>query len=413
MKQTDVSATLTLLTPEAVRQRCFEVFLAAEANALNFFQLNKENFDAAVELVVSEINYNYPNGNVPFHSRWRHFEYGGQDFWHDASFALVENTKAEVARARIDLAVISVLLDAGAGPDWSFLDAESGLTFGRSEGLAISSLRLFESGLLSQNGLDNPLRVDSAQLKNITPKILASALQVSESNPLVGLEERAKLLNKLGQALVKHKHIFEFGGALRPGNLYDYFLQRQEKGVLAAREILIAILEGMGEIWPDGVWVNGIAIGDVAYHEAVKRSDTTDGIVPFHKLSQWMSYSLIEPLQAAGITIIDLDTLTGLAEYRNGGLFIDTGTISLRDITQIEKVHDPKSPLIVEWRALTVTLLDQLAEQIRQCTNTNSESMPLVSILQGGTWSAGRRIAQALRSDASPPLRLKSRGTIF
>jgi len=118
-------------------------------------------------------------------------------------------------------------------------------------------------------------------------------------------------------------------------------------------------------------------------------------------------------LQLAGIKIIHLDALTGLAEYRNGGLFIDTGTISLRDKTEMETLHDPKSPLIVEWRALTVTLLDQLAEQIRRHTNTNAESMPLVSILQGGTWSAGRRIAQRLRSDASPPLRLKSRGTIF
>ncbi|MEK9606058.1 MAG: DUF1688 family protein [Gammaproteobacteria bacterium] len=413
MKQTDVSATLTLLTPEAVRQRCLEVFAAAEANALNFFQLNKENFDAALELVVAEITSNYPNGKVPFHSRWRHFEYGDQDFWFETSSALVNHSKAEVARRQIDLAVISVLLDAGAGPGWSYADSKSGITFDRSEGLAIASLRLFESGLLSLNGSDDPLRVDALPLKNITPEILASLFQVSETNSLVGLEERANLLNRLGQALVKHTHIFESGGALRPGNLYDYLLQRQENGVLAAREILIAILEGMGEIWPDGSWVDGIAIGDAAWHEAIKRSDITDGIVPFHKLSQWMSYSLIEPLQLAGMKIVNLDALTGLAEYRNGGLFIDTGTISLRDKAQMENVHDPKSPLIVEWRALTVTLLDQLAEQIRQHMNTNSESMPLVSILQGGTWSAGRRIAQQLRADATPPLRLKSRGTIF
>ncbi len=413
MKQNDAHATLALLTPEAVRERCKEVFIAAEENALNFFQLNRENFNAAVDLVITEITSNYPNGKVPFHSRWRHFEYGARDFWHEASVTLMENSKAEIARRQIDLAVISVLLDAGSGPDWNFVDPKSGATFGRSEGLAIASLRLFEGGVLSQNGLDDPLRVDAAPLINITPKILASVFQVGENNPLVGLEERAKLLNELGQALIRHKHMFEFGDALRPGNLYDYFLQRQEKGVLAAREILIAILKSMGEIWPDGSWVDNIAIGDAAYHEAVKRSDITDRIVPFHKLSQWMSYSLIEPLQLAGIKIIHLDALTGLAEYRNGGLFIDTGTISLRDKTEMETLHDPKSPLIVEWRALTLTLLDQLAEQIRRHTNTNAESMPLVSILQGGTWSAGRRIAQRLRSDASPPLRLKSRGTIF
>ena len=79
----------------------------------------------------------------------------------------------------------------------------------------------------------------------------------------------------------------------------------------------------------------------------------------------------------------------------------------------MEVVHDPKSPLVVEWRALTVVLLDKLAEKIRRSTNTDSGSMPLASILQGGTWSAGRRIAQQLRANGVPPLQLNSRGTIF
>ena len=110
---------------------------------------------------------------------------------------------------------------------------------------------------------------------------------------------------------------------------------------------------------------------------------------------------------------ISFDVLTGLAEYRNGGLFIDSKTISIKDSTQFEIVHDLKSPLVVEWRALTVVLLDKLAEQIRLQTNTNSESMPLASILQGGTWSAGRRIAHKFRANGSPPLNVNSRGTIF
>ena len=152
MRQNDVSATLALLTPEAVRQRCHEIFEAAESNALSFFQLNIENFDSAVTLVLAEIAANYPNGVVPFHSRWRHFENCNRNFWHEASSSLLKDSKDEIARAQIDLAVISVLLDAGAGPDWSFNDVRSGLIFNRSEGLAIASLRLFESGVLSQRG---------------------------------------------------------------------------------------------------------------------------------------------------------------------------------------------------------------------------------------------------------------------
>ena len=255
--------------------------------------------------------------------------------------------------------------------------------------------------------------MDAAALQALTPEMLAMEFQVSPSNQLLGLEDRAKLLNRLGESLVKKRHMFEADGAFRPGNIFDYLSQSQVMGVLEARDILIAILQGMGEIWPDGSWLHTIAIGDAGYHEAVKRSDITDGIVPFHKLSQWMSYSLIEPLQEAGFKVNNLDALTGLAEYRNGGLFIDTKAISLKDRTQLEVVHDPKSPLVVEWRALTVVLLDKLAEKIRRSTNTDSRSMPLASILQGGTWSAGRRIAQQLRANGVPPLQLNSRGTIF
>ena len=413
MKSGDLNVIETLLTPEAVRQRCSQVFEAAEANGSKYFHIHNENFDAAVDLVESEIISNYPNGKVPFHSRWRHFEFDNQNFWQKAALKLAKKSKNEIARSQIDLAVISVLLDAGAGTSWRYKDLQTGLKFSRSEGLAIASLRLFESGVLSQSGLDDPLRVDAASLQALTPEILAMEFQVSQSNQLLGLEDRAKLLNRLGDTLLKQKHIFEAEGTFRPGNLFDYLTRSQVTGVLEARDILIAVLHGMGEIWPDGSWIDNVAIGDAGYHEVVKRSDITDGIVPFHKLSQWMSYSLIEPLQEAGFKVNNLDALTGLAEYRNGGLFIDTKAISLKDRTQLEIVHDPKSPLVVEWRALTVVLLDKLAEKIRRSTNTDSGSMPLASILQGGTWSAGRRIAQQLRANGVPPLKLNSRGTIF
>ena len=413
MRRDDIIATLTLLTPEAVRQRCHEVFEAAEANGSKYFHINDVNLDAAVDLVEREIISNYPNGKVPFHSRWRHFEFENKNFWQKTALKLTKRSKNEIARSQIDLAVVSVLLDAGAGSSWRYKDSQTGLNFSRSEGLAIASLRLFESGVLSQSGLDDPLRVDAASLQALTPEILAMEFQVSQSNQLLGLEDRVKLLNRLGDTLLKQKHIFEAEGTFRPGNLFDYLTRSQVTGVLEARDILIAVLQGMGEIWPDGSWIDNVAIGDAGYHEVVKRSDITDGIVPFHKLSQWMSYSLIEPLQEAGFKVNNLDALTGLAEYRNGGLFIDTKAISLKDRTQLEVVHDPKSPLVVEWRALTVVLLDKLAEKIRRSTNTDSGSMPLASILQGGTWSAGRRIAQQLRANGVPPLQLNSRGTIF
>ena len=112
--------------------------------------------------------------------------------------------------------------------------------------------------------------------------------------------------------------------------------------------------------------------------------------MPLHKLSQWLAYSLIEPLQWAGISVTDIDGLTGLAEYRNGGLFVDTGVLALRDPADAARQHDVASTLVVEWRALTVALLDRLADALRRRLNMDATSLPLAKVLEGGTWAAGR-----------------------
>ena len=144
-----------------------------------------------------------------------------------------------------------------------------------------------------------------------------------------------------------------------------------------------------------------------------KTDRTTDGWVPFHKLSQWMSYSLLEPLQWAGVTVTGLDALTGLPEYRNGGLLIDGGVIKPRDPRLLAKTWKPQDEFIIEWRALTVVLLDELAVLVRARLGKTAEELPLACILEGGTWAAGREIAQELRADGAPPLRIESDGTIF
>ena len=119
---------------------------------------------------------------------------------------------------------------------------------------------------------------------------------------------------------------------------------------------------------------------------------------------QWLAYSLIEPLQWAGYAVTDIDGLTGLAEYRNGGLFVDTGVLILRDSADAVRDHDVGSPLVVEWRALTVALLDELASKVRRRLNLDAAAFPLARLLQGGTWAAGRALAgKAARRTARRP----------
>jgi hypothetical protein len=68
------------------------------------------------------------------------------------------------------------------------------------------------------------------------------------------------------------------------------------------------------------------------------------------------------------------------------------------------------SELVVEWRALTVALLDELAPQVR--SRLGVAGLPLACILEGGTWAAGRELATQLRG-GDPPLAIKSDGTVF
>jgi hypothetical protein len=400
-----------LRTPDAVRERAAEVLRSGERGELRHFSLRLDRLGAVADYVVGDVRANYPDLLIPYHSRWRHFGAGGVDRGAMLAAALGDTSPAESARARMDLVVVSVLLDAGAGARWKFHEPGTDVSYSRSEGLAIASFHMFLSGALSSRQ-SSKLIADAGGLQNIDRETLMSALQVSPSNPLVGVEGRVHLMNALGRTLRAKPEIF--GQTLpRIGNLYDYIVERADDGAISARDLLITVLGAFSELWSGRMKLGGENLGDVWRHPAVRRSDASDSLMPLHKLSQWLTYSLLEPLEWAGIRVFDLNALTGLAEYRNGGLFMDLGVLAPRDPSGMSKVQEVGSELVVEWRALTVALLDRLAPLVRQRLGMDDESLPLAKILQGGTWSAGRKIAAELRADGEPPIRVKSDGTVF
>jgi len=213
--------------------------------------------------------------------------------------------------------------------------------------------------------------------------------------------------------VVEQKNVFATRDTPRPGGLFDHLAARAESNAIVAPKILREVLLRLGPIWPSRLSLAGISLGDCWKHPAIKTGDATSGLVPLHKLSQWLAYSLIEPLQRAGAEVTDINGLTGLAEYRNGGLFVDLGVLTLRDPADADRFHEVDSTLVVEWRALTVALVDQLADMIRAKLNRGAVSLPLASLLEGGTWAAGRAAAFARRADGSPPIKVISDGTVF
>ena len=408
----EAAAALSLLSADAVRARAHRMLAIGLADGLAHFRIRLDKLEAAADLVIATTRAAYPSFDVPFHSRWRHFELAGEDRWVALDAATRWRDDRARGRAAFDLAIVSVLLDAGAAPAWRYRDRRSGERVGRSEGLALASLAMFEAGAFSSDPAD-PLRVDADALVRLPDGALARGFQVDAQNPLPDLGARAELLRQLGRVVAAAPEFFGRVDRPRPGGLFDYLTQEAHGSSVAAPAVLSAVLRHLGPIWPSRLTLGGIPLGDCWRHPALESADATSGLVPLHKLSQWMTYSLIEPLQAAAIGVTDVDGLTGLAEYRNGGLLVDTGVLQLRDPAAAAAVHDVSSVLVVEWRALAVALLDRLAEIVRQRMGFDATAFPLARLLQGGTWAAGRKIASDLRPDGAPPIRVAGDGTVF
>ena len=460
-----------LRDPATIRVRCAAVLKSVEDNNSANFRLDRDALGAVADRVATLTLRRFPDLRIPFHSRWRHFEAGGVDRKAELDALLQGRDRAERARVHFDLTVVSVLLDAGAGPRWHYtesmvLDAlalpaqhhgsddllalldraarpkgagdnlpadasaagDTGLavssdgpvgrpTYTRSEGLGVASFRAFMAGAFSSHR-DDALRCDAAALQAVDAAALRGIFQATPSNPMVGLEGRAGLISRLGEAL--HDEAARDGVPARPGLLFDRLTDHGRRSQVSAAEVLGELLRVFAPIWKSGSLVQGLPAGDVWPHRwagdatgSGEHNPTTAGWVPFHKLSQWRAYSLLAPLQWAGVAVTGLDALTGLPEYRNGGLLLDGGVIVPRNPRDLERTWKAGDEFIVEWRALTVCMLDELATLVRQRLDRSAEQLPLACILEGGTWAAGREIARELRSDGSPPLKIDSDGTIF
>ena len=360
-----------LLTAGAIREHCGEVARETIAGRSPHFRWHEDRLPEVAAYVVDVIRERYPDLRVPFHSRWRHFEAGGVDRW--GALARQRGLEGlERARAAVDLVIPSVLLDAGAGADWRFREAATGQVHARSEGLAIASLELYATGGLTGEAL-----------ANISAGDIATAFQVRPDNPLVGLEGRAALIAEVGRRLQRREH------------LVDGWRAQARDGRIAASKLLETLLDvlPMRDCWP---------------HPAA-----TGGVVPFHKLTQWLTYSLLEPLADAGLEVTGVDELTGLPEYRNGGLMLDLGLLESRDAGFHSRTLSVDEPAVVEWRALTVVALDRLAPLVRASLGVDEAGFPLARMLEGGTWAAGRKIAGERRPGGAPPVRIASDGTVF
>ncbi|OAV96117.1 hypothetical protein, variant [Puccinia triticina 1-1 BBBD Race 1] len=425
----------------SIRERCQQVFnLTVDQDQLEFWSVDQSTLPSIVDfcsyLISRDYGANYQS--IPPHGRWRHFLANERD----RISPLLEQWSAdssvdpvETGRRLVDLFVVAVLMDAGAGDEWKFVEPLE-----ESCSTSANANESLEQGIGRSEGL-----------------AVAEFMQSKAGNQMVGLEGRSNLLQKLGCLLSSGSKYFpaqEPNSQSRPGNLIDYILTHPDvhplpravmRGEISMSidvlwEVIIDEKDGLGSIWPkEGRQpIGGKFIGDVWTCEALNRVTKDGGHVPFHKLSQWLTYSLIEVLEKTLKWVITgSEKMTGLPEYRNGGLLIDFQYIQPKPMAFIKSLGLPEAdsssfslmdtlpplaashPAIVEWRALTVIALDRIKDSINEKLELvgSAQALSLPQVLEAATWKGGREIARIKRaqdgSSAGPPIKVISDGTVF
>lgn len=422
-----------LLSLGAVRERATLVAKAADAERLSHFDVHEERLSDVADFVTSVIKRDFgPDkfDTIPPHGRWQHFEVGNVPRVTDviSEWKTDGSDDIELTRRLVDLFFVSVLLDAGAGDHWRYVEPGTDRKYERSEGIAVASFYMFKDLAFTAKKDDKTPTVDGKGLEQLKTTALAEGFQISESNPILGLESRADLLRGLGKSLLAQPTIFGEEG--RPGNVVDFLRKTAEDpstlDILVIWDILQALLI---PVWPrDRTTVNGHPIGDAWPLSTLKTqpmsaiTDESNCIQPFHKLTQWLAYSLMVPFQRVlGINWANTGSLTALPEYRNGGLFVDLGVLSLKkealelglkasggDLPSFKAGDD----VVVEWRAMTLVLVDKLYGMVLE--RMDGVHLTMAQLLEAGTWKSGRETAAQARPETkSSPIIIESDGTVF
>lgn len=181
------------------------------------------------------------------------------------------------------------------------------------------------------------------------------------------------------------------------------------------------LMEGFADVFPPTrTRLDDQCLGDAWPCKALPQSPPAspgEDIVPFHKLTQWMCYSLITPVERVlGVRFNGVDMLTGLPEYRNGGLMVDTGILVLNqedrerglsfakklisekdesqprpDEDELVPTFDTGDDVIVEWRAMTIALLDRLEQQTKIAFEPpHGEPLSIAQFLEAGSWKVSQ-----------------------
>jgi hypothetical protein len=383
----DDGAAGQLRNPGEVRRRAHALLARARAGNSENFTVN----DAALDAVADALAYAIRQG--------KHKASGSSADGHarlDMLLGPVGSTDrvekielVEHARAHVDLAFVTVLLQFEPMVDWVYRDAGTGQVWSGLRGAALASFDAFSAGLFSSDPA-RPYQVDAAGLRGLNGKALGQQFQTDSRQPSQRFDDRVALLRRIGEILSRQEGIF--GPGLRPAGLFDSISGAEQHEVpptaeVGAHDILITLLMTLSPVWPAENTLGEHRLGDCWRLPAAHGPGLTDGWMPLHRLGQALTYALIRAFEHAGVPVRNIEALTPLAESHSSGLLMDLGVLNPRNAWVASHVADPA---VVELRALTVALTEELGPRIRSRVHDASSALPLAVLLAPDSWRSAR-----------------------
>lgn len=443
--------------PATTRARCAAILRAVEQDLSPSFKLDRGPLAATADRVAALMLRRWPALDMAPGSCWSDFAAGGVDARAQLEAHLAGHGAVDLARAQADLAVVSVLLGGSADARWQYTEstplsaaalpqaapedllalldqaasarpredaapsaphpqAAPAQRHQGSAGLAVASFHAFMAGAFATTA-GQAQRADAAALRHVDVAALRAIFQSSPANPLSGLEGRATLLARLGATLQQEAaHDLSLGlpAQARPALLFDRLTGYGTRHAVRAVDVLGEVLRSLTPIWPTGRNVQSLPAGDVWPHlwagatvAGGAQDRTTEGWVPLHGPSLRLTHALLEPLRWAGVGVSGLDALTALPDARNGALLVDIGVLVPRDPRLLQRSWKLQDELVIEWRALTLALLDELAVLVRLRLGKTATELPLAGVLECGLRAVGCEIAKELRAGGSASVRVE------
>ncbi len=196
----------SLLSAQAVRERAQRMLALGLDDRLPHFAVDLERLDEAVDLVIETTRQNYPSLDMPFHSRWRHFVFDGDDRW--AAIDKEANWRDDAARGARGVRSRHRQRSARCWrrAAWRYRDPATGRASAARRDWRSRASHVRRRHFLVESGRS----VAGRRRRPDAPAdaIVGDGLQVSRSNPLVGMTGRADLLRRLGALVAAKPEIF-------------------------------------------------------------------------------------------------------------------------------------------------------------------------------------------------------------